>query len=94
VSLLFPSHRHDTPLIQKWMEYSAPSQHALQASESEMCDAQIAPPPLSGMFPHVHLPSLIELESSNAALLQHEAHSLLKEKLVASVIREHTSTSM
>src|SRR3546814_10322163 len=31
----------------------APSQHALHASEFEMCDAHTVPPPVSGMFPHV-----------------------------------------
>jgi hypothetical protein len=94
VSSLFPLHWQELPWIQKLIEYPAPSQQALQASEVAICDAHTVEPPLSGMFPHVHLSSLIELESSNPAFLQQVEHSPLKERLIASVIRAHTSTSM
>ena len=86
VSFVFPLHVHEVPPIQRFIEYPAPSQQAPHASDEEACEAHTVPPPLSGMFPHVHLSSLIELESWNPALLQHEEHSALKERLVDSVI--------
>jgi len=90
-SLFFPLHWHDMPLIQKFIEYPALSQHALHASEFANCDAHTVPPPLSGMLPHVHLPSLIELESWKPPFRQHDEHSALKEKLVASAMCAQTS---
>jgi hypothetical protein len=51
-------------------------------------------PPLSGMFPHVHLSSLIELESWNPAVLQQVEHSPLNDPLIVSTMCAHTSRSM